>query len=198
RKQQPFSLCLIDIDHFKQINDTYGHPAGDAVLQHLSSLLQTELDDAVCVARYGGEEFALLTKAPLESAAATLDRLRQTISETEFSHEGSIIPVTLSGGAAAIQNDDQIGRLVRRADEALYAAKLAGRNRVYLHDGTICHLITEIAPVAPATVEDLPSADDSETPAEKSEFAASTSRVQERLQRIIEEESQRLLGRTSE
>ena len=190
KKEQTFSLCLIDIDHFKQINDTYGHPAGDAVLKHVSGMLQAELSDSVCVARYGGEEFAMLTLAPIEEAAATLDRMRNAVSKVEVKHEEHIISVTLSGGVSQIEPDDKIGKLVRRADEALYASKLGGRNRVYLHDGTICQLVTKIA-----VDKTLPSPVDTLTAKEAHVADAMQSKMQQRLQRIVEEESKRMANR---
>ncbi len=107
-KHQAFTLSLIDIDHFKKINDTYGHPAGDAVLKKVSETLRTEFRDAVCVARYGGEEFAILTLMPMDEAADCLDRLRNVVSRTEFRHEDTVIPVTLSGGVAQIAGDDKM------------------------------------------------------------------------------------------
>ncbi len=182
-KHQSFTLGLIDIDHFKKINDTYGHPAGDTVLKKVAETLRTELRDALCVARYGGEEFAMLTLMPLNEAAECFDRLRATVAKMEFRHEDVVIPVTLSGGVAAIQAEDKIGKLVRRSDEALYAAKLDGRNRIFANDGTVCRLVTK---VAPNTARDLRT----ETAASHAE-QDSQKRLQERLSRIVEEESRR-------
>lgn len=182
-KHQTFTLSLIDIDHFKKINDTYGHPAGDSVLKKVSETLRTEFRDAVCVARYGGEEFAILTLMPIDEAADCLDRLRGVVSRTEFRHEDNVIPVTLSGGVAQITGDDKIGKLVRRSDEALYAAKLGGRNRIYLNDGNVCRLVTK---QPPTMARDL-RADAVPSLAEQN----STSRIQERIKRIVEEESKK-------
>lgn len=182
-KHQAFTLSLIDIDHFKKINDTHGHPAGDSVLKKVAETMRTELRDAVCVARYGGEEFAILSLVPLDEAADCLDRLRSVIHRTEFRHENTVIPVTLSGGVSQVAGDDKIGKLVRRSDEALYAAKLGGRNRVYLNDGSICRLITKAPPTA---VRDL-RADAVPNLAEQD----SSFRIQERIKRIVEEESKK-------
>ncbi len=181
-KKQKFSLGLVDIDHFKQINDTYGHPAGDAVLKHVARVLQTELRDAVCVARYGGEEFAVLSLGSAEQTANALDMLRATVGKLEILHEDKKITVTLSGGAAEVLTDEKLGKLVRRTDDALYAAKLGGRNRVYLHDGVNSVLISKVA-VCPAN-----SLADAVAVVEKS---SAEKRVQERLQRIVEDESRR-------
>ncbi len=183
-KQQSFVLALVDIDHFKKINDTYGHPAGDTVLKKVAETMRTEFRDAVCVARYGGEEFAILCLTDLEDAAELLDRMRSTVGRTEFRHEDTVIPVTLSGGVASVQHDDKIGKLVRRSDEALYAAKLGGRNRVYLNDGNICRQVTK-APPTPA--RDLRT----EPPVPNLAQQDSIQRIQERLKRIVEEEARR-------
>ncbi|MGN6545571.1 MAG: GGDEF domain-containing protein [Aureliella sp.] len=182
-KQQIFSVGLIDIDHFKKINDTYGHPAGDAVLKKVAEAMRSQFRDAVCVARYGGEEFAILSLLPGEEAAEAVDHLRAAIAATEFRHEEKVIPVTLSGGVARVAPDDTLAKLVRRSDEALYAAKLDGRNRVYLHDGQVCRLFTQVAPGSSEETrsEAVPSvaSDDAQR------------RLQERLARIVEEESRR-------
>ncbi len=185
-KEQSFALGLVDIDHFKHINDTYGHPAGDAVLKEVARQLQQELGNAYCVARYGGEEFAMLSVAPVASAAEALDELRQTLEGIQVTHEDQVIQVTMSGGAAEIGPDDKIGNLVRHADEALYAAKLGGRNRVYLHDGTICRLVTQVA----ADTAEVPESAETENDRDQLQ-----SRVQERLRRIVEEESRRVVER---
>jgi diguanylate cyclase len=187
-KQQQFSLGLIDIDHFKQINDTHGHPAGDAVLKHVAQLIQNELRECVCVARYGGEEFGVLMLASAEDNALALDRLREKLSQMEVMHEGRRVVVTLSAGASQIMPEEKIGKLVRRADEALYAAKLAGRNRVYMHDGSACVPVTKSASDA-ALANNSALANNGGTDAEDS--SVWESRVQHRLQRIVDEESRR-------
>lgn len=188
-QNQSFALGLIDIDHFKQINDNYGHPTGDAVLQELARHLQLELGNAFCLARYGGEEFAVLSIEPLSDAAQALESLRQVIEkDVTVTHDDQLVEVTLSGGVAEIGIDDKIGNLVRHADEALYAAKLGGRNRVYIHDGTLCRLFSEL-PAENDIPEDKPSAET------KNDVDKLQNRVQERLKRIVEEESQRVIGR---
>lgn len=189
-KSQSFSIGLIDIDHFKQINDTYGHQAGDEVLVQLGKLLAEKLPDAYCVARYGGEEFAILTHAPLTQAAQELERLRQSIEGHHVSYDGIHVPVTTSGGVAEIQVDDKVGNVVRRSDEALYASKLGGRNRVHLHDSQICRLVTQIAKV-PSDAAKVFAPTATEARAE----SRSQSRVNERLERIVADESRRILDR---
>jgi diguanylate cyclase (GGDEF)-like protein len=129
---KPFSLVLLDIDHFKQINDTHGHPAGDAVLQHVASLLSAQVRDVDRVARYGGEEFAVfMANTNLEHAAEAAERLRAMLSSMDFEVEGKIIAPTFSAGVAALpDNARNAGELLQAADGALYTSKRLGRNRV--------------------------------------------------------------------
>jgi diguanylate cyclase len=204
KNERSFSLGLIDIDHFKHVNDTYGHPAGDAVLKHVARLLQTELRESVCVARYGGEEFAVLSTASAEETATALDQLRATIGSVQIKHEDHTISVTLSAGAAQIASDDRLGKLVRRSDEALYAAKSGGRNRVYLHDGQVCRLVTQVATEtvfaeAAVTADNGTDVEPATKPPEATTHEQTLdeveSRIQRRFQRIVEEESQRVLQR---
>ncbi len=129
------SLLMFDVDHFKRINDTYGHLAGDHVLQKLSQVSQSTVRTEDIFGRYGGEEFAVLCRGiPLESAATLAERLRAMIESTQFAFDQKVIPVTVSIGVAAypqvaVQNGLE---LIAAADEALYAAKRSGRNRVCL------------------------------------------------------------------
>ena len=141
QSRRPFSLAMIDIDHFKKINDTYGHPAGDAVLREMSNRLKLHLTDPIQIARYGGEEFAIVLDLPLDKASLEIDRLRTAIAATSIEAEGKKLQVTISCGVAEVLQDERIGKLVRRSDEALYSAKLGGRNRVYKHDGKLCLLV---------------------------------------------------------
>jgi diguanylate cyclase len=133
-----FSLALIDVDHFKKVNDTHGHPAGDAVLKELATRLAEIKQDSLLVARYGGEEFAVLIDGSETEAAEIMERLRKSIAGKTFEADGVSIPVTLSCGVSRILSEDRVGKLVRRADEALYSAKMGGRNRVFVHNGTLC------------------------------------------------------------
>lgn len=138
KSKQPFSLALIDIDHFKRINDTFGHPAGDAVLRELAVRMRDLEGEATLVARYGGEEFGVIFGGGALEAAAIMDRLRLSIAEHPFTAEGVPIPVTISGGVAQVAGDERIGKFVRRSDEALYSAKMGGRNRIFVHNGILC------------------------------------------------------------
>lgn len=136
-----FCLALIDIDHFKKINDRHGHQAGDDVLRQVSSILASEMDNAYLVARYGGEEFAILLPAPLQFASDRADKMRKVLAEHALESGGTPIPVTLSVGLSEIRDEAVSAPLIRRADEALYAAKGRGRNRVYFHDGVQPRLV---------------------------------------------------------
>lgn len=131
-----FVLILVDIDHFKSINDTHGHPVGDIVLQRIAAQLSSYLSDAEIVARFGGEEFAILTKSPLRTAAKQLNQLRIRIAEEPIHVGNPAVEVTMSVGLSEPRNELVIGPIVRRADTALYCAKNRGRNRVYFDDGS--------------------------------------------------------------
>ena len=131
RYDRPFSLLLLDIDHFKRVNDTYGHQAGDRVLARLGALVadMKRFSDRFC--RYGGEEFALLLpQTSLSNAVILAERIRARVEATRFEHEERAIPVTISIGAAEVAEPlDSHEDLVKLADERLYEAKRGGRNR---------------------------------------------------------------------
>lgn len=132
RSPRDLALILFDVDHFKRINDTHGHPAGDAVLRHLAELLTTTFRQVDVVARVGGEEFAvLLPSTSLHGALGVANRLRQLVESRPVEVDGVRIRCTISGGVAMME--DSIGgldALIKRADRALYAAKESGRNRI--------------------------------------------------------------------
>lgn len=131
-----FVLILVDIDHFKMINDTHGHPVGDIVLQRIASLLSSGLSDAKIVARFGGEEFAILTEAPIRSAAEQVNKLRARMAGEAIKAGQTEINVSMSVGLSEPRDELVIGPIVRRADAALYCAKNRGRDRVYFDDGS--------------------------------------------------------------
>jgi diguanylate cyclase len=130
-----FCVLLVDVDGFKQINDRFGHQAGDDVLRQIARLLESELEGAHLVARFGGEEFAALLPPPLRQAAETADRARRKLTRERLMAEGPLLEVSVSCGLSEPKDDRLVGTVVRRADEALYAAKGLGRNRTYFHDG---------------------------------------------------------------
>ncbi len=134
-----FALLLIDLDRFKQVNDRFGHLVGDRVLQQAASVLRSHLREMDFVARYGGEEFAaLLPGTDLREATRAAERVRSRIAQEAFTAEGRQLHLTTCVGVAAVRPGDIAESLVRRADVALYAAKAAGRNRTFVHDGERC------------------------------------------------------------
>ncbi|MCA3238331.1 MAG: DUF484 family protein [Curvibacter sp.] len=138
RSKLPLVCLILDVDHFKRINDTYGHPAGDAVLRYVARLIRAQLRGSDVVARYGGEEFVLLLPATaLPAALEIAERIRRVIAAQSMPVAASEpLRITVSLGAALLQTGDAkdaaalAAELVERADQALYAAKQGGRNRV--------------------------------------------------------------------
>jgi diguanylate cyclase (GGDEF)-like protein len=130
RYRQPSSLLLFDIDRFKKVNDRYGHDVGDRVLKHVAEVASRTLRQSDVLARHGGEEFAvLLPQTDVRAALVVAEHLRSAIAESTLATEHGSIGVTVSVGAAAARDGDSVDDVVRRADQALYAAKSAGRNR---------------------------------------------------------------------
>lgn len=128
RYQQKFSVAIFDIDHFKRINDEQGHLQGDQMLQRFAKLLDDCVRETDTVARYGGEEFVvLMPQTNLEGGCTFADRFRAKAAE--------VLPLTISGGVTVALDGDTPSTLLARADAALYAAKSAGRNRVFRHTG---------------------------------------------------------------
>lgn len=132
RYESIFTLILFDIDHFKKINDTYGHLAGDAVLRQLGSIIRHRLRRDDVVARVGGEEFAiLLPEVCCEGGVEVAKKLRELVQKTHFIFEGIRIEVTISLGVAEwAEHLARAEDVVRAADEKLYEAKRTGRNKV--------------------------------------------------------------------
>lgn len=127
QKQRNFSLLVVDIDHFKSINDTYGHPIGDLVLGNLAGLLQSVSRSTDVVARYGGEEFVIiLPDCEEEQAISIAERYRSRVASADWGEYN----ITVSIGAATVVEEDTEKTLFQRADNALYASKTGGRNRV--------------------------------------------------------------------
>ena len=131
RHQRELAVLMLDIDHFKKINDTYGHLAGDSVLRGLASILQKRLRPNDRLGRYGGEEFcAILPETGLASAAKIGEELRALVEAHAFVADDKRISVTVSIGAGALGDEMSMADLYRRADEMLYQAKRTGRNKV--------------------------------------------------------------------
>jgi diguanylate cyclase (GGDEF)-like protein len=135
RHKTMLSLVMFDVDHFKRVNDNYGHLAGDAVLVQLARITQSMLRTEDVAARYGGEEFAIICRGiPLLNAGVVGERMRCAVEQHNFDYEGKRLPVTISVGVAALPEAqvNSPAELVGEADEALYEAKRSGRNRVCL------------------------------------------------------------------
>jgi diguanylate cyclase (GGDEF)-like protein/PAS domain S-box-containing protein len=137
RERSPVSLVMLDLDHFKRLNDAYGHPAGDLLLQRLSQILTENTRRGDIVARYGGEEFlvALMDSTP-DAARKRAEQGRTEFAACAVPYEGHLLQTTVSAGLASFPGDGaSLDELVRKADAALYQAKAAGRNRVVVFEG---------------------------------------------------------------
>lgn len=132
RDRHGFALLLVDVDHFKRVNDTHGHQVGDAVLVQTAERLRTQVRAQDCVARFGGEEFVVLMPNASEAEAKALaGRLHRAMHEAPLAAGALALPMTISIGVAAVRADDaDADGLLRRADAALYKAKAGGRDRV--------------------------------------------------------------------
>jgi diguanylate cyclase (GGDEF)-like protein len=135
RRPLQLSAVMIDIDHFKEVNDRHGHLRGDQVLQHVASLIKPNLREADVACRWGGEEFMLLLKNCESGQGMTIaDKLRKVIAATPFDVAGKALSITVSAGVAEANESDTPEHLLDRADRAMYKAKNAGRNRVMSAD----------------------------------------------------------------
>lgn len=137
RKGGNLSLIMLDIDHFKRVNDDFGHLQGDVVLQKVASLLQKELRSYDCAARYGGEEFvAILPDSTLKDSVFVADRIRLAVQGARYDGELAKLSLTVSLGVATFSKEQSItvDGFIKQADDALYRAKSNGRNRVEFHD----------------------------------------------------------------
>lgn len=135
RYHHRLAILLLDVDHFKQVNERYGHLAGDSILQMVATECQRHLRSSDLFARYGGEEFiCLLLEQSQEGALETAERIRQLVEQTTVEFEDQSICVTASIGVALLQQETWmiLERLINQADQALYQSKANGRNRVSL------------------------------------------------------------------
>ena len=136
RHDKSLALLFADIDHFKKINDTFGHVAGDEVLASVARVMTSAIRAEDVLARWGGEEFSVICREiDLAGAQVLGERLRAAVEGHRFEHDGRIIPVTISVGAAVERKIDDAHAFIAAADAAMYDAKRAGRNRVVMHPG---------------------------------------------------------------
>jgi two-component system, cell cycle response regulator len=134
RHSKPLTLLFVDIDHFKRINDSFGHQAGDEILMGVARVMMAALRAEDVLARYGGEEFAVICREiEVEGAQTLANRLCTAIAAKEFKYKAHVIPVTVSIGAAVDVSLQEPQTLIAAADAAMYEAKRTGRNRVCMH-----------------------------------------------------------------
>lgn len=129
-----FTIVMADIDHFKNINDTYGHHAGDFILSELANLYKQHLRKDDILGRYGGEEFIFFLHGGLASSVNVIERMRHMIEEAEFNYEGKILKITSSFGLCESYNSHNLSSLIKKADLALYKSKKNGRNMISVHN----------------------------------------------------------------
>jgi two-component system cell cycle response regulator len=133
RYETDLALCMLDLDHFKRINDTYGHPAGDIVLSEIARMLKECIRQSDLVCRYGGEEFVvILPNTDVKKAKSVTERFRKNVAKYQFKHNSSQFQITVSVGIASYghEGDQSLTQLIEMADKALYQAKRTGRNKV--------------------------------------------------------------------
>jgi diguanylate cyclase len=147
KNRAPLAVAILDVDHFKKFNDTYGHQAGDDVLRSVGGMLKKSTRDKDFVARYGGEEFVVLfNDSQVRDAEFGAERSRSAIEKMSVDTQGQSLSVTASFGLVMPQAGDDAASILRRADEALYASKKAGRNCIHLHNGNLCVKVETAAP----------------------------------------------------
>jgi diguanylate cyclase (GGDEF)-like protein len=131
RENKPLSFAMLDIDHFKRVNDSHGHPMGDRVIKSLALFLKQRLRKTDFIGRYGGEEFAIvMPDTDIDAAHKVLDEIRQRFAEIHYPAQPQDLWCTFSAGVVEMHDDCDSLMMASQADEALYRAKGAGRNRV--------------------------------------------------------------------
>lgn len=136
RNRHPIGVLLLDIDHFKTINDSHGHDVGDRVLVEVANSINSQLRSQDLIARWGGEEFlAVLPDTDLEQAQAIAERVRQVLMQQSWCFDGKPVAVTISVGISEFEEGDELKSAINRADKALYCCKNNGRNRVEVCSG---------------------------------------------------------------
>jgi len=160
---EPCGVMMLDVDHFKKFNDTYGHQAGDEVLRGVARTLRQSVTTNEIVCRYGGEEFAIIFPGSDVGASISIgERARAAIAEQVFEFQDLDLRVTASGGLAQLQPEETAEELVKRADDALYVCKEEGRDCGYWHDGADSHAIALFQSAAEEENEPISFADENE------------------------------------
>ena len=190
----PFTIVLLDVDHFKRLNDRLGHPAGDQVLQNIPHVMAGAMRQEDMLARIGGEEFALiLPHTTLDGGQSVARRTLAVIANGQFTYEGTELRVTVSCGMAEVGDGDNLALLLKRVDSALYASKNAGRNCGHFHNGRWSQPLG----ASPASADDDPP-DEADRPTTKSAtgdepvsdaFDEVCNDLRRRLSQIVEEEA---------
>lgn len=140
RRNVPLCLLIFDLDHFKKVNDTYGHPAGDFILQKVAEITSAMVRKEDIFARYGGEEFVILMRDTPEAAGAALgERIRKAIENAKYIFENQPIPITISLGVACYEHNNfgSPQELIKKSDESLYYSKTQGRNRLTAYSSLV-------------------------------------------------------------
>jgi diguanylate cyclase (GGDEF)-like protein len=150
-RKEDVTLCMIDVDHFKQVNDRYGHPVGDQVLRAVGTLLGARLRDGDCLARLGGEEFLVVLRGcDVNRGRRVAESLRHNVAASQIRTDAGEVPVTVSLGVAQWNGDETFDEVVERADRALYEAKHSGRDRVEIDPADARRLVTVPADFMPS------------------------------------------------
>ena len=135
RSKRTFAIMMADIDHFKHVNDLYGHDTGDAVLVEVARILQGHARAGDLCARWGGEEFmTVLVETDLPQAVAAAERVHHGVASAGIMHNGAIIPVTLSAGVSIYHEEEDVAACIKRSDACMYWAKKSGRNQVWCQE----------------------------------------------------------------
>ena len=171
RKQLPFCLLIMDVDHFKQFNDTHGHQAGDEVLRSVGRTLQQVVKTSDVACRYGGEELALvMPSTTLDEARIAAERVRKSIEAMAVNYEDKSLNVTVSVGLAEAAFGEDAVKLIGRADAGVYFSKEAGRNCGHWHDGE-GYLPMDVAAAPARVAAESANASDQQDPADSGESA---------------------------
>lgn len=186
---QPFSVMAIDVDHFKPINDRHGHPVGDFVLSALAEVLRAVVRGSDMIARIGGEEFAAVLPGTARTGACRVaEHCSVAVASHEFHCEEMRLRVTVSIGLAVVDAGEDAASLLRRADQALYVAKSAGRDCVYLHTGNGCQRValSRLPEDSVSTCSPTPSNESSPPSGEDTQLAAACTHLQQEMTKFLQ------------